>query len=333
MENKNNILKALVKLGLTDFQVQKLTRSILDMLKINEENQNQRPKVCPKCKSETACFIKKGVNTGKQRFMCKDCHRVFVWDVNKLTYWSKVSFSKWIDLIQDTLSLVPIRKTAAKLDVSQNTVFEMRHKLLCALELVMDQEVLSEVIEADDTYVLQSQKGKECEDREPRKRGSPASKRGLSKELICIMVMTDRKGSIIAKAIDKGKPSAPAITQNFTENIEENSSLLTDGLRSFNDISKVKNCTHHVLVSHKEYDNLLHLNTVNYIHGVFNRMIAQYRGVSSKYLKRYSALLRFVRLFQDMDFEEIMSILLKELYSINSYVSSELLKTHCLSYF
>lgn len=85
--------------------------------------------------------------------------------------------------------------------------------------------------------------------------------------------------------------------------------MITYGLASYNNIVSVKECTHYTLSSYKEYDKLLHLNTVNSIHSIFKRMIAQYRGVATKHLNRYCALLVFIRKYAQMDDNEMMQML------------------------
>ncbi len=51
---------------------------------------------------------------------------------------------------------------------------------------------MDELVEADETYVIESQKGTKCEDRKPGKHGAGATKRGLSHEQYCVCVATDR---------------------------------------------------------------------------------------------------------------------------------------------
>ena len=78
---------------------------------------------------------------------------VFVWDVNKLTYNSKVTRDKWNVVISDSLSLVSLLKTASKVDLSDKTIFRMRHKFLLVLEDLIGDNLFSDVIVCDETYM------------------------------------------------------------------------------------------------------------------------------------------------------------------------------------
>lgn len=48
--------------------------------------------------------------------------------------------------------------------------------------------------EANETYLLESDKGQRNLGREPRKRGGSATKPGISDEQICVLVARDRAG-------------------------------------------------------------------------------------------------------------------------------------------
>ena len=52
-----------------------------------------------------------------------------------------------------------------------------------------------------------------------------------------------------------------------------------------------KNCTKKVLISHESYDKFNHLNTVNSFHKLIEERLQKYKGVASKYINRYNALL------------------------------------------
>ena len=89
---------------------------------------------------------------------------------------SKASRDKWIIVIFDTLSLVSLLKTAAKVDLSENTIFRMIHKFLLVLEELIAENILPGVIECDETHVLKSLKGTKPIDRSSRKRQTPNNK-------------------------------------------------------------------------------------------------------------------------------------------------------------
>lgn len=99
--------------------------------------------------------------------------------------------SIWVDFIRDTLYGKTLDDSAEEYNFSYQTAFNMRHKVLMALQdLSKDNPVLlSGISEFDETYVLDCYKGglvTETAGREARKHGAKAAKRGISSEYIAI---------------------------------------------------------------------------------------------------------------------------------------------------
>ena len=67
--------------------------------------------------------------------------------------------------------------------------------------------MLSDRSELDEKYFHKSHKGKKLSDAEPKKRGTPARKRGISGELICSLTGVSRDGAAFAEIHNMGKPS------------------------------------------------------------------------------------------------------------------------------
>jgi len=62
-------------------------------------------------------------------------------------------------------------------------------------------------------FLLESQKGSRKLDRPPCKRGGRAQRRGMSRELDCILVARDRSGQAIDAVTGRGALSAAQLTQ------------------------------------------------------------------------------------------------------------------------
>ena len=106
----------------------------------------------------------------------------------------------------------------------------MRHKLLAYLETMIETaKPPDELVETDETYVTESQKGVKCKNRKPRKHGESASKRGLSNEQYCICVVTDRNKNVFAKCVNRAKPSSEDIIKALSAHVSRKSVLLCDG--------------------------------------------------------------------------------------------------------
>ena len=215
---------------LTKYQKETLSRAMLDYIEQNESDQSLFPEICPTCGKEHACFIKAGVVKGKQRIKCKECGKTFVYTKGRLTYWSHQSKDIWNKVILDTLDAVPLNDTAAEINVTTANVFYMRHKILIFLEnlVINDNQVLFGITEFDEAYVNDAYKGrfqKPIEGRKPRKHGGIASKRGISKEKICILTASNRNGVEIIRAVVRAKPTYRLSCQHSPKKCKGNQSV------------------------------------------------------------------------------------------------------------
>ena len=214
---RNKLLDMIGKLSKQ--QVERLTEIAVEFLDLNTELEDTTPKSCPFCGDANTCFIKRGRSGRKQRYQCKKCGKRFTFDTGKLTAYSHQTEEAWSRFIRDTLSLKSLDECAANICVSHPTSFYMRHKLLFFLEeSFKGGELLEGVIEADEAYVQESQKGILVTTRKPRKHGETATKRGLSNEHFCVCVAADRDSRIVVRCVNRGNPSA--------EDIEEALSVL-----------------------------------------------------------------------------------------------------------
>jgi hypothetical protein len=69
-----------------------------------------------------------------------------------------------------------------------------RHRFLTGIKMDRPRS-LNGIVEADETFLPESEKGARNLGRPARKRGGKASKRGISYEQVCILVARDRGGN------------------------------------------------------------------------------------------------------------------------------------------
>ena len=120
--------------ALQSFQIEKIDGEITDYLDTNNKMNTYHFEYCPKCGCYHPRLIKSGfANTGKQMLRCKSCGKRFVVDRSQLTFYSHQDQSKWNELILDTLNGVSLKETAAKINLNERNVFNIRHKLLISL--------------------------------------------------------------------------------------------------------------------------------------------------------------------------------------------------------
>ena len=216
--------------GLTEYQLQTVTKQIKQYLALNAELQDTYPKICPRCRIENGRFIKKGFQNGKERYQCKCRGSKFTYDVGRITSGSHLSMDAWSVALEDTLSLKPLWVTEKKLSISRPAAFHMRHKLLVFMEDIVDIfEFLEPLVEADGTYVIESQKGTPVTHRKARYRGGHASKRRLSDEQYCVCMATDRAGHAVMACVNRSQPTKDNIIDAIGGYIATGSIIMCDG--------------------------------------------------------------------------------------------------------
>lgn len=287
------INRFLEKLDITDLN--QVYSYFKDLFSVNAESE-ERP-VCPHCKS--SLVIKHGFRHGKQCYRCKECKKTFVATKNTVMYYSHFGELTWMEFIKDTIEGRSLDYSANRLGFSHPTAFNMRQKLLLALETIRNLEpvTLSNISELDETFVLDSYKGSsvpEEAERGPRKHGARAQRPGISNEYICICAGVERNGGpAMALAVNRATPSKEELKEVFGEHIGAGTLLLTDGEKGYQSLRSVaEGCS--VVSVKAQKGRAFHLNNVNAFHSLIKGYYEQYRGVATKYLNRYNALFSMV---------------------------------------
>jgi transposase-like protein len=149
---------------------------------------------CPHCGGDAV--HRWGQAGGRPRYRCTNCCKTF----NPLTGTPLAGLhhrDRWHHQAQSLINGETVAKAAGRCKVAYTTAFRWRHRFLSALNLDKPQH-LSGIVEADETFILESFKGKRGGlPRSARKRGGTARKRGLSAEQIPVLIARDRSGSTI----------------------------------------------------------------------------------------------------------------------------------------
>ena len=256
-----------------------------------EKEAESEIKSCLHCGS--VAIVRNGKRSGRQAFMCRDCSKTFVETTGSAISNSHGGETVWKQVIRDTVEGISLDDTATSLDLSHSTVFNMRHKILTSLERYLSAEpiVLSGVCELDETYTLESLKGRKLPEnyhREARKRGGKASKPGLSNEQICICAGVNSDGKSIAITVNRAAPSKAELVQVFAPRITDDTTILCDGSKNYDAFED--SCT----VAHVK-----HPNKVNGFHSFIKERLRSMRGIATIYQNRYNAL--FAEVYGDLD--------------------------------
>lgn len=254
---------------------------------------------CPRCgsysvKRNGTFKDKKGL--GRQRYLCHDCHRTFT-DLT-LTPLAHTHYpEKWPEFCGLMIQGTRLKDIAATLRISASTAFYWRHKVLFALrELGFDG--LSGIVESDETYFLESKKGSPVMNRKPRKRGGTASKRGLSKEQICVMAAVDRQGHIFAKVTGRGQASKRVLAQTLGDYVTDAKVLCSDSAGMYKAFARDNGLEHQFINPSKRIykKGIYHIQNVNSYHSRLKEWMRRFKGVATCYLNNYLYWFRFLEL-------------------------------------
>lgn len=191
---------------------------------------DQHPQ-CPRCHSDS--MIRWGQSSGHQRYRCNDCKHT----CNALSF-TPLAHLRVRDKLDAYLSCmsggVTLRPAAAECEISLNTSFHLRHRLMAVIEQDSTGQ-LSGICEMDETFFRESRKGERGLGDSARKRGGRCSRKGESgkkpKEkvkLIPVMVACDRQRHIKDAVLQH--VSADELSTQLTGQIQEGSTLCTDAL-------------------------------------------------------------------------------------------------------
>ena len=264
---------------------------------IQSDKSGGKPERCPRCGGSS--IIRFGHKRGKQRFCCKDCGGVFMVSSGTIMENSHYGEEIWSVAAVDTLDgFVSIDETAQKLGISHDAAFHMRHKILMSMEAreKANPTQLGGISELDETYVLESLKGRKFPEnalREPRNHGEKATKRGISSEQICIMTGVERNGgSAYAVTLNRARPRVEEIKTAFEGHIETGCVAFTDGLKSYRHLEEIADCVIESVDIQQQRKNAgtANLNNVNNFHSYIHERYVHYRGVATRYINRYNSL-------------------------------------------
>lgn len=247
---------------------------------------------CPHCGSTH--YVKNGTKDGRQRYLCKFCKKTFSSSTGTILFHSKKDIETWSKYIHCLVEKYPLRRCAKECGITLHTAFIWRHKILDCLSSSQKDVRLSGIIEADETFTPISYKGNHKQSKNfkmPRlahRRGTKASKRGISNEKVCIACGVNLDCVAIAQIANLGKPSIDSLSKVFADRINKNSVFVTDSLSSYNQLSEKLNLTHISIPRFKRHSGTFNIQLVNNYHARLKGLIHYcFHGVATKYLNNY----------------------------------------------
>jgi transposase-like protein len=297
-------------------------------------------KSCPTCFS--VHIIKNGTRKGVQKYVCRDCNKNFNYRTN--TVISRVQkLEKWNTFVEDFISLniTPLKTMSKKLHVSEQTVFNWRHKLISAIVLRTDASFKGEPIEFDETWLRLSRKGRRnmgitdiLKYRKWRRKQT-----GDSNYNVKVFFSHGRD----SKQLDlyqshTGRTSVVDMENYFIRDKFKDVTIFSDAHYTYKSFFRDNNIPHQTFIAKNHIsfsDANVHNQTVNAFTRSFKFFVNEHlRGVSTKYLSFYAKWFQFIQenknqmlKKEELKFnlvDEICNNVAKEKFGIELYRQSEI---------
>lgn len=241
---------------------------------------------CPHCKSDKLNrwgMTKQGI----QRFKCKVCNKTFNALADSPLYRMRKP-EKWIEYTQLMWNAVSLRASAKMLNISLKTSFRWRHIFIKA-PASCNPSQLTGVIEADETFLPESFKGKRKIERKSRKRG------GGNTNKVPIFIALDRNGAVSHKVLKQN--TKDNIQAQLKPLLSPGSVLCTDGNLSYKDITDTLEVDHKRLIgldNQRVIDSVYHIQTLNNYMKRWKGWLKRFNGIGTDYIESYLSWFRFM---------------------------------------
>lgn len=263
------------------------------------------PSQCPRCQAEA--LRPWGTSHGLARYRCGSCRRT----CNALTGTPLARLrhrERWSQYAEAMMQSLVVRKAAKRCGVDKNTSFRWRHRFLTLIAEHRADHV-SGIVEADETFFLKSFKGQRDLPRPARKRGGKAKSKGMSDDLVPVLVVRDRSPQHADFQLEK--LDGAHLSEVLKPLINPDAVLCTDSAAVYHGFARAEGITHKRsnLRQKRRTDGAFHIQNVNAYHSRLKGWLYPFHGVATKYLANY---LGWRRILERYGSEINPLILLKE---------------------
>jgi transposase-like protein len=233
---------------------------------------------CPYCGSTSATPV-----PSESRYHCNGCKTAFSVTVRTIFHHTHLPIQKWflaLSLILNAKKGLSARQLSRDLEVNKNTAWRMAMKIRDAMNERHQRELLTGIVEADETYVG----GK------PRK-GNPDDthhKRGRGTSKTPVVGLIQHGGKVKAKVALNGGLTAKRLSSLVRQNVDiKNSTLVTDELKGYLGIHRFMA---HQTIDHQVWyvNGNIHTNNIESFWAILKRgIVGQFHKVTNRYLPKY----------------------------------------------
>ena len=178
-----------------------------------------------------------------------------------------------------------IRAAPQQCGINKDTALLWRHRFL---QMISQHQATHEqgIVEADETFFLESFKGQRRLNRPARRRGGVGKTRGTGGDQILVLIVRDRHkatANFILKRVD-----AATIQQALKPLIDKEAVLCTDGAAVYSAFAKKTGIAHEVIhTKGLRARGVFHVQNVNAYGSRLKTWMRRFHGVATKYLGDY----------------------------------------------
>lgn len=232
---------------------------------------------CPFCNSSNHWFM-----SSYKKWKCKNCRKQFTIKNNTFMHDSHISIDKWMCAIWIMTTFrggISSYELGRALKISQSSAWFLSHRIRNLLS-ELNPELLSGVIEADETFVGGKLKNKHYKQRKHIKGRGAVGK-------TIVFGVRQRKGKCIAKVIPNTQEQT--LCSEIVKIIKKGSNVYTDSFPAYNNLSVDYQ---HSSVDHSNGEYVcgdVHTNGIENIWSQLKHKVrSTHRGrISKKHLQRY----------------------------------------------
>src|SRR5680860_147320 len=253
------------------------------------------PVCCPHCKASQ--LRPWGSSRNLPRYRCAQCRHT----CNPLTKTPLARLRKreqWFRYAQALIDGKTVRKAATECHISKNTAFLWRHRFL-ALVAGHQAQRESGIVEADETFFLESFKGQRKMPRKARKRGGVSRTRGTGPDQIPVLVVRDRTGETADFILQK--LNAIEISRALKPLVAADACLCTDGAAVYRAFARTAGIEHQAVSANRQrVRGAFHIQNVNAYDSRLKTWMIRFHGVATKYLKNYLGWRRLLERYREL---------------------------------
>ncbi len=261
-------------------------------------NKNSNSKIISNNQTEIRCCNKCGsilykngkTKTGVQKYICSECKHTISETTGTITYCSKLSFCVWKNIIDNLLDGFSIRRIAEENDISVPTSFQLRHKVLFALDNYIKNIQLENSAQSDEKYFKINLKGTRPKNmpRFSKKRTSKGnSTRGISHHQVCVISVIDENDNLFFKIGGLGRGTTQMLDDSITPHLGSIKKIIADSATAYQEFCKNHNLELIAIPSGFHNDGVYNIAEINGVHSQLETWISKFRGVSIRHLQQY----------------------------------------------